>query len=137
MIFGSSQTNDNANTGALGAIHAWMNAVNRNDLDAIVAAFANDASFFGTTSQTLVSSRDGIREYFDTVLKRYAPLSVELGSVIVSELSLDSAIVTGYDQWSITIDGKPAEGTGRLSLAVALREGRWQIVSFHRSAMPI
>ena len=122
--------------GALGAVQAWVDAVNRNDLDGIVAAFAVDASFFGTTTRVLVTSSDGIKKYFEGVFAKYVPLSVGLGQVTVSELSSDSAVVTGYDQWKVTVNGKPAEGIGRLNIAVAVRDGQWRIVRFHRSTMP-
>ena len=122
--------------GALSAIHAWIDAVNRHDLEAIVAIFAPDASFFGTSTQTLVSSSEGIRQYFDVVLKNYAPLKVALGLVTISELSPDSAVISGYDKWQVTLNGESVEGIGRLSVAVALRNDHWRIISFHRSAMP-
>ena len=122
--------------GALSALHAWVDAVNRHDLEAIVAIFAGDASFFGTSTQTLVSSSEGIRQYFDVVLKNYAPLKVALGPATVSELSPDSAVITGYDKWQVTLNGKSVEGIGRLSVAVVLRGDHWRIISFHRSAMP-
>jgi uncharacterized protein (TIGR02246 family) len=122
--------------GALSALHAWIDAVNRHDLEAIVAIFAPDASFFGTTTQTLVRSSEGIRQYFDVVLQNYAPLKVALGLVDVSELSSDSAAITGYDKWQVTLNGESVEGVGRLSVAVALRDDHWYIISFHRSAMP-
>jgi uncharacterized protein (TIGR02246 family) len=122
--------------GALSALHAWVDAVNRHDLEAIVAIFAPDASFFGTSTQTLVSSSEGIRQYFDVVLKNYVPLKVALGSITVSELSPNSAVVTGYDKWQVTLNGESIEGIGRLSVAVALRDDHWRIISFHRSAMP-
>ena len=122
--------------GALSALHAWIDAVNRHDLEAIVAIFASDASFFGTSTQTLVSSSEGIRQYFDVVLKNYAPLKVALGPATVSELSPDSAVITGYDKWQVTLNGESVEGIGRLSVAVALRDDHWRIISFHRSAMP-
>ena len=122
--------------GALSALHAWVDAVNRHDLEAIVAIFATDASFFGTTTQTLVNSSEGIRQYFDVVLKSYTPLKVALGLVTVSELSPDSAVITGYDKLQVTLNGEPVEGIGRLSVAVALRDDHWRIISFHRSAMP-
>jgi uncharacterized protein (TIGR02246 family) len=122
--------------GALSALHSWVDAVNRHDLEAIVAIFASDASFFGTSTQTLVSSSEGIRQYFDVVLKNYAPLKVALGLVTISELAPDSAAITGYDKWQVTLNGESVEGIGRLSVAVALRDDRWRIISFHRSAMP-
>ena len=122
--------------GALSALHAWIDAVNRQDLEAIVAIFSPDASFFGTSTQTLVSSSEGIRQYFDVVLKNYVPLKATLGLVTVSELSPDSAVITGYDKWQVTLNGESVEGIGRLSVAVALRDDHWRIISFHRSAMP-
>ncbi len=136
MTTPSSPNNTDPKAGALSALHAWINAINRRDLDAIVAVFAPDASFFGTSSQTLVNASDGIRDYFDIVLKNYAPLSAALGQITVSELSPGSAVVTGYDQWQLTVEGKQVESIGRLSIAIALRDGRWQVVSFHRSAIP-
>ena len=122
--------------GALSALHAWVDAVNRHDLEAIVAIFAPDASFFGTSTQALVSSSEGIRQYFDAVLKNYVPLKVALGLVTISELSPDSAVITGYDKWQVTLNGESVEAIGRLSVAVALRDNHWRIISFHRSAMP-
>ncbi|MEO0315093.1 MAG: SnoaL-like domain [Pseudomonadota bacterium] len=136
MTPASAPSNTDPKAGALGAVHAWMNAINRHDLDAVVATFAHDASFFGTSTQTLVNASDGIRDYFDVVLRNYAPLSAALGQITVSELSSSSAVVTGYDQWRLTIEGKQVESIGRLSIAIALRDGHWQIVSFHRSAIP-
>jgi uncharacterized protein (TIGR02246 family) len=121
---------------ALAPVHAWIAALNRNDLNGVVAPFAGDASFFGTRTQTLINSSEGIRKYFDLVFEKYAPLSVALGQVTVSELSPDSAVITGYDQWTVTIDGRPAEDIGRLSMVIARRDDQWRIVSFHRSAMP-
>lgn len=122
--------------GALSALHAWIDAVNRHDLEAIVAIFAPDASFFGTSTQKLVNSSEGIRQYFDVVLKNYVPLKVTLGLVTVNELSPDSAVITGYDKWQVTLNGESVEAIGRLSVAVALRDNHWRIISFHRSAVP-
>ncbi len=136
MIMATSPAMADSNSGALGAAQAWIDAINRKDLDGIVATFAGDARFFGTSTKVLVDSPDGIRQYFAAVYTKFAPLSVQLGDVSVSELSPDSAVITGYDRWQVTLDGKPAEGVGRLSMAVARRDVQWRIVSFHRSAMP-
>ena len=111
-------------------------AVDADDIDGVVANFAADVSFWGTSSKTMVDTPAGIRQYFTEVFAQCAPLSVELGELVVSELSADSAVVSGVDKWQITIAGKPAEGVGRLSMAIARRDGQWRIVSFHRSAMP-
>jgi hypothetical protein len=121
---------------ALEVAHAWVSAVNRQDLDGIVSNFAIDASFFGTTTKTLISDAQGVRQYFANVIQAYGPVKVELGQVTVTELSVDSAVINGFDRWKVTVNGAPVEAIGRISLAVAVRNGQWRIVSFHRSAMP-
>lgn len=136
MILLASPAMADSKSSALSTVQAWINALNRNDLNGVVALFASDARFFGTTTKTLITTSEGIRQYFHVVFEKYAPLSVELGEVTVSDLSPDSAVLTGYDKWKVTIDGKPAEGIGRLSITIARREGEWRIVSFHRSVMP-
>ena len=136
MVLGTSPAMADSKNGALSTVQAWISALNRSDLNGVVASFASDARFFGTTTKTLITTSEGIRQYFQVVFEKYAPLSVELGEVTVSELSSDSAVLTGYDKWKVTVDGKPAEGMGRLNIAISRREGEWRIVSFHRSAMP-
>lgn len=121
---------------ALGVAHAWVAAVNQQDLDGIVGNFASDTSFFATTTKTLISDAEGVRQYFAKVIQAYAPVKVELGQVTVSELSVDSAVITGFDRWKVTVNGAPVEAIGRISMAVAVRNGQWRIVSFHRSTMP-
>ncbi len=136
LVFFSMPASADSGAGALGTVQAWVDAINRNDLNGVVDNFASDASFFGTSTTAMVKSADGIRKYFEGVYAKFSPLSVELGEVNVSTLSADSAVVTGYDKWKVTVGGKPLEGVGRLSIAIALRDGKWKIVSFHRSMMP-
>ena len=121
---------------ALGVANACVAAVNQHDLDGIVYNFASDASFFGTSTKTLISDAQGVRQYFANVFQAYAPVMVELGQVTVTELSADSAVITGFDRWKVTVNGAPVEAVGRISMAVAVRNGQWRIVSFHRSIMP-
>ncbi len=132
----SSSTMADTKASALGVAHAWVAAVNRQDLDGIADNFATDASFFGTTTKTLISDTEGVRQYFLKVFQAYAPVKVELGQVRVTELSSDSAVITGFDRWQVTVNGAPVEAIGRISMAVAVQNGQWKIVSFHRSALP-
>ncbi len=121
---------------AMGVANAWVAAVNQQDLDAIVSNFAIDVSFFGTSTKTLISDAQGVRQYFAKVIQSYAAVKVELVQVTVTELSADSAVITGFDRWKVTVNGAPVEAIGRISMAVAVRNGQWRIVSFHRSTMP-
>jgi hypothetical protein len=121
---------------ALAVANAWVAAVNRQDLDGIVGNFASDASFFGTSTKTLIFDDEGVRQYFAKVIQAYAPVIVELGQVTVTELSADSAVIAGFDRWKVTVNGSSVDAVGRISMAVAVRNGQWRIVSFHRSIMP-
>jgi hypothetical protein len=132
----SSSTMADTKGSALGVAYGWVAAVNRQDLDGIADNFASDASFFGTSTKALISEAEGVRQYFSKVFQAYAPVKVELGQVTVTELSSDSAVITGFDRWQVTVNGAPVEAIGRISMAVALRNGQWKIVSFHRSSMP-
>ena len=121
---------------AMAVANAWVAAVNRQDLDGIVDNFASDASFLGTRTKTLISDAQGVRKYFANVFQAYAPVMVVMGQVTVTELSAVSAVITGFDRWKVTVNGAPVEAIGRISMTVAVRNGQWRIVSFHRSTMP-
>ena len=136
LILMNSSALADTKTSALGVANAWVAAVNQQDLDGIVGNFATDASFFGTSTKTLISDAEGVRQYFAKVIQAYAPVTVELGQVTVTQLSSDSAVITGFDRWKVTVNGAPVEAIGRISMAVAVRNGQWRIVSFHRSTMP-
>ena len=137
MIFlGTPNARADSKSETLNVVQAWIGALNRSDVNEIVGTFDANASFFGTSSKTLVTNSAGIRQYFENVYTQLSPLSVELGEYVINELSPDSAVLSGYDKWKVTIDGKQVERVGRLSIAVARKDGQWHMVSFHRSSMP-
>jgi hypothetical protein len=53
-----------------------------------------------------------------------------------SLLGAIALVVTGLDTVTGVRDGKPFSANGRVTFVVAKREAEWQIVHFHRSAMP-
>lgn len=136
LLVGAATAKADSKSESLNVVQAWIGALNRGDVNEVVSTFDANASFFGTSSKTLVTNSAGIRQYFEIVYTQFAPLSVELGDYVVNELSPDSAVLTGYDKWKVTIDGKQVERIGRLSIAVARKDGQWRIISFHRSSMP-
>jgi ketosteroid isomerase-like protein len=54
----------------------------------------------------------------------------------VRVVSDDVVIVTGLDRVSGTKDGSVYYREGRVSFVIERRGGQWQIVHFHRSALP-
>ncbi len=63
-------------------------------------------------------------------------LNASFISPFVHHLADELAAVIGFDRWKVTANGSPVEAIGRISMTVAVRNGQWRIVSFHRSTMP-
>jgi len=123
-------------TDALQIIDRWAKAFSASDVDAIVKLYAPDALFMGTGSKVVVTKPEGIRTYFEAGLLVNRPRGASLNSFETMVLSDDAVLVTGLDTVTGVKDGVPISASGRVTFVVAKRGADWQIVHFHRSAMP-
>ncbi|MBN8992002.1 MAG: nuclear transport factor 2 family protein [Rhizobiales bacterium] len=123
-------------TDALQIIDRWAKAFSASDVDAIVKLHAPDALFMGTGSKAVVTKPEGIRTYFEAALLNNRPRGAALNSYESMVLSDDAVLVTGLDTTTRVKDGNPISTSGRVTFVVARRGADWQIVHFHRSAMP-
>ena len=114
----------------------WVAAVNRCDVNAVMQLFAADAIFYGTSTKTLITSRDGIKQYFEQAFAQLQPLSMSIDNKKMLSVSDDVMLLACSDKWSVTLDGQQQIMFGRLVLTAAIRQGEWKIVSYHRSVMP-
>ena len=121
---------------ALQVLEKWTKAFTDSDVDGIVKLYAPDALFVGTGSKTLVTKPEEIRKYFEEALLRNRPRGAKLGDHSVMVLSDTVVVVTGLDTVTGVRDGTPFSANGRVTFVVAKRGSDWQIVHFHRSAMP-
>ncbi len=121
---------------ALQVLEKWTKAFTDSDVDGIVKLYAPDASFLGTGSKTVVLKPEEIRKYFEQALLNNRPRGATLGSYSAMVLSDTAVVVTGLDTVTGVRDGKPVSANGRVTFVVARRGSDWQIVHFHRSAMP-
>jgi len=105
------------------------------DSEGVLDLFAEDALFWGTGSQTLVTEPAGIRQYFSR-LNTQTPGETIASARDYSVRVLGDDLVLVSGMWQIaTADN--AQGTPlRVSMAVARRQGHWQIVQFHNSRVP-
>jgi hypothetical protein len=92
--------------------------------------------FFGTSTKALVTTTEDIRKYFETALLSNRPWTATIGEHSTMVLSDTAVAVTGLDTVTLTRDGKTVILKGRATFVIAKREPGWQIVHFHRSAMP-
>lgn len=121
---------------ALQVVEKWAKAFTDSDVDAIVKLHAPDVLFMGTGSKTVVVKADEIRKYFEQGLLNNRPRGATLGSHSAMVLSDTAVIITGLDTVTGVRDGKPTSANGRVTFVIAKRGSDWQIVHFHRSAMP-
>lgn len=121
---------------ALQVVDRWAKAFTASDVDAIVKLYAPDALFMGTSSKAVVTKPEGIRAYFENALLVDRPRGASLNSFESMVLSDNAVLVTGLDATNRVKDGTPISSPGRVTFVVAKRGADWQIVHFHRSAMP-
>jgi uncharacterized protein (TIGR02246 family) len=121
---------------ALQVLEKWTKAFTDSDVDGIVKLYASDALFLGTGSKTVVVKPEEIRKYFEQALLNNRPRGASLDSHAAMVLSDTAVVVTGLDTVTGVRDGKPFSNNGRVTFVVAKRGADWQIVHFHRSAMP-
>ena len=79
---------------------------------------------------------EDIRTYFEAALLNNRPRGATLNSYESMVLSDNAVLVTGLDTTTRVKDGTPISAPGRVTFVVAKRGADWQIVHFHRSAMP-
>ncbi len=120
---------------ALQVLANWIQAFNDSDIEGIVSLYAPDALFIGTGSKEVGTTPDYFRKYFQS-LKRDMPRGAKLESYSTVELSNTVVLISGMDTVSGTKDGATFYRPGRTSFVLAKREEKWQIVQFHRSALP-
>ena len=119
---------------ALQVLDKWTKAFTDSDVDAIL--YAPDSLFVGTGSKAVVTQTEGIRKYFEAALLTNRPRGATLNSYEAMVLSDAAVVVTGLDTVTFVKDGNPMSASGRTTFVVAKRGADWQIVHFHRSAMP-
>jgi uncharacterized protein (TIGR02246 family) len=123
---------------ALQVVAKWNKAFADKDVDGIAKLYAPDALFLGTSSKTVVVKPDGNRSYFAAALLNDNPPRVSCCGDDYSAMPLSDTevVITGFDTVTGVRDGQPFSARGRVTFVVAKRGPDWQIVHFHRSAMP-
>jgi uncharacterized protein (TIGR02246 family) len=134
-VLGTSHARADAGSEADAVFDRFLAAFTESDYPAMLALFAPDALFWGTGSQTLVTTPEGVASYFAAMQTRASGDFV--ASRVSSEtriLSADAALLSGIWQ----VQGRQADSATplRVSLVVSRREQGWQIVQFHNSTVP-
>ena len=106
--------------------------------DRLMTVFSSDCIFYGTISPGLITSSDGIREYFVKALSSSrGEVKANLFETTATVLTDEVVLVTATWQSERTLDGKmTTNGPSRNSSVMHKRGDRWFIVQFHNSWVP-
>ena len=80
----------------------WSSAFTQADMNALMALFAPNAVFFGTSSKAIVAGTDGIRNYFENSLLGSSRYVSVLTDIHVTALGDDVAIIAALNKITIT-----------------------------------
>ncbi len=134
VTFACSNLSANTVTDVEAATQQWIAAFNRHSTDEIVALYATDAVFFGTTSPVLRDTPALVRDYFKSMAD-HANSTIGMGEHRVQVFG-DVAVNTGFYIRKTVEAGKVVESPARFTFVYQLRAGKWMIVDHHSSALP-
>jgi len=112
----------------------WIAAMNRKSTTDVVALYAKDAVFFGTTSPILRDTPALVNDYFKN-LPNLGDSTMAMGDHRVQVFG-DVAINTGFYIRTALQNGKEVKSPARFTFVYQLRQGKWLIVEHHSSVLP-
>lgn len=120
---------------AAAVFDTFLDAMTNTDIATVTSLFREDALFFGTGSQDLVTDPAGVLAYFEPVGRNEPGRTIARARHYETRaLSDDLVMISGL--WEVVPRGQ-SEGTPlRVSMLLANRDGRWQIIQFHNSRVP-
>jgi uncharacterized protein (TIGR02246 family) len=114
-----------------------VQALEDGNLDAYVAAFADNAVFHSALSPFRIEGKEAIRTYFAELVKQYPKRRVLPRQSAVRAYNDDLVIQNGYTALYLTDQkGEVMAYALRTSVIWAKIGGRWQIVDQHGSRLP-
>jgi uncharacterized protein (TIGR02246 family) len=120
------------------AMHMWQDYLAKGtseDPGEILTLYAEDGVLWGTISSKRRDDPAAIRDYFVNAYKALPNLTVTFEDPYIRVYG-DTAVNTGYYTFSYEKDGATQTLPARYSFTLVKRDGNWQIVDHHSSAMP-
>jgi uncharacterized protein (TIGR02246 family) len=121
------------------AMNAWGDYLAKGsseDPGEILTLYAEDGVLWGTISSKRRDDPAAIRDYFVNAYKALPNLTVSFEDPHIRVYGDDTAVNTGYYTFSYEKDGATQSLPARYSFTLVKRDGDWQIVDHHSSAMP-
>ena len=115
-----------------------VQALEQGNVDAYVAAYADNAVFQSSLTAFRIEGKEAIRTYFTELFQLYPKRRVLPRQPTVRAYNDDLVIQNGYSVLYLTNqNGQVSTYHTRSSVTWAKTGGRWQIVDQHTSRLPI
>jgi uncharacterized protein (TIGR02246 family) len=121
---------------AMGMWQDYLAKGTTEDPGEILTLYAEDGVLWGTISSKRRDDPAAIRDYFVNAYKALPNLTVTFEDPNIRVYGGDTAINTGYYTFSYEKDGAMQSLPARYIFTQVKRDGDWQIVDHHSSAMP-
>lgn len=114
----------------------WMRAVNKRNIESLLALYDKKAVLIPTFSIKLLSNPENIRKYFENLVKRQK-LSVELHkkTLIIQPIKNEMYALSGIYCWRFALDGELLSFEARFSYILDLALAS-PIIHHHSSQIP-
>ncbi len=113
----------------------WVDAFNARDLDRICGLYADDAVLWGTFSPSLITSPQGLRDYFTRAFEPGMQASAELQAFRLQPLG-SVAIASGAYLLRAVMTGQCRALPARFTIVLSPVDGAWKILTHHSSLTP-
>jgi uncharacterized protein (TIGR02246 family) len=122
--------------GVIDLYNRWSEALQTKQIAAVMAKYADDATFFPTFQNGPLVGSDAIGKYFTGLIKQSVQAKVESRSI---RIGCDMAFDDGLYTLSVDGDrpGSRKETKARYTFVYTPVQGKWRIVHQHSSAVPV
>ncbi|MES2686236.1 MAG: nuclear transport factor 2 family protein [Pseudomonadota bacterium] len=117
------------------ATQRWIQAFNAGDADRICALYHPEAVLWGTTARLLISTPQGMRDYFEGHCAAVPPPTIRLGTQRVRAYA-GTAINSGSYTLHTLVEGQARALPARFSFTYCKVGSVWLIVDHHSSFVP-
>ena len=126
--------NADSEAAAIEMFEEFLQAMTAADTRTVTGLFSEDALFWGTGSQSLVTNPEGVQAYFGPVGNN-VPGETRCRAVDYSTQYINEELALLSGMWEVVPPNQESINL-RVSMAVGLRDGEWKILQFHNSSVP-
>jgi len=134
VLSAPAYTQDGAGEAAA-VFERFLVAMTNADIDTVTSLFAEDALFWGTGSQSLVTTPAGVLAYFTPVGRNEPGATLARARNYETRVLSDNLVMIS-GMWEVVPRGQDTGTPLRVSMLLENRDDQWLVIQFHNSRVP-